>query len=309
MATIRWMRSSVYGDAWETHWYLEKVHLKENCDVCNPVMDSKVVTFWLLQLLKIIQIWRIWQKVQHWPFWAHSCCTMNGFPRGGSLQYVLTVRKCDFMVLLCTAIDMVYFLTPPLNWWINYLTDDLSIWKFIVWWLRLRGGGGGGGGGALGYRGGPHPRYIFRGRRGLFKTSACTRFCKRRVLFCTQVRSMGVKVPLQYSSAPPPPGAEACWKVYRLLAEACWKVYRLLAEACWKVYRLLAEACWKVYRLLAEACWKVYRLLAEACWKVYCLLAEACWKVYRLLAEACWKVYRLLAEACWNGRQSLGNQL
>ena len=28
-------------------------------------------------------------------------------------------------------------------------------------------------------------------------TSACPRFCKRRVLFCTQVRSMGVKIPLQ----------------------------------------------------------------------------------------------------------------
>ena len=25
-----------------------------------------------------------------------------------------------------------------------------------------------GGGGALRYRGGPHPRYVFRGRRGLF---------------------------------------------------------------------------------------------------------------------------------------------
>ena len=29
-----------------------------------------------------------------------------------------------------------------------------------------------------------------------FKTSACPRFCKRRVLFCTQVRSMGVENPL-----------------------------------------------------------------------------------------------------------------
>ena len=27
---------------------------------------------------------------------------------------------------------------------------------------------GGGGGGALRYRGGPHPRYVFRERRGLF---------------------------------------------------------------------------------------------------------------------------------------------
>ena len=30
-----------------------------------------------------------------------------------------------------------------------------------------------------------------------FKTSVCPRFCKRRVLFCTNVRSMGVKIPLQ----------------------------------------------------------------------------------------------------------------
>ena len=27
-----------------------------------------------------------------------------------------------------------------------------------------------------------------------FKTSACPRFCKRRVLFCTKVRSRGVKI-------------------------------------------------------------------------------------------------------------------
>ena len=34
-------------------------------------------------------------------------------------------------------------------------------------------------------------------KKGSFiKTSACPRFCKRRVLFCTQVRSMGVKIPL-----------------------------------------------------------------------------------------------------------------
>ena len=52
--------------------------------------------------------------------------------------------------------------------------------------------------GALRYRGGTHLRYVFRGGKGsFFKTSACPRFCKRRVLFCTQVRSMGVKIPLQ----------------------------------------------------------------------------------------------------------------
>ena len=38
---------------------------------------------------------------------------------------------------------------------------------------------------------------ISRNMGSFFKTSACLRFCKRRVLFCTQVRSMGVKIPLQ----------------------------------------------------------------------------------------------------------------
>ena len=48
------------------------------------------------------------------------------------------------------------------------------------------------GGEALRYSGGPHQRNrdVFRGRRGLFKTSACPRFCKRRVLICIQVQSM-----------------------------------------------------------------------------------------------------------------------
>ena len=50
-------------------------------------------------------------------------------------------------------------------------------------------------GGALRYRRGLHLRYKEEGV--FFKTSACPRFCKRRVLFCTQVRSMGVKIPLQ----------------------------------------------------------------------------------------------------------------
>ena len=36
-------------------------------------------------------------------------------------------------------------------------------------------------GGALRYRRGPHLRYVFRGRRGLFLRPP--RFCKRRVLF------------------------------------------------------------------------------------------------------------------------------
>ena len=38
---------------------------------------------------------------------------------------------------------------------------------------------------------------ISRKKGSFFKTFPCPRFCKRRVLFCTQVRSMGVKIPLQ----------------------------------------------------------------------------------------------------------------
>ena len=67
---------------------------------------------------------------------------------------------------------------------------------------------GGGGGGALRYRGGRGTQVPRRGegapalrisrkKGSFFKTSACPRFCKERVLFCTQVRSMGVKIHLQ----------------------------------------------------------------------------------------------------------------
>ena len=54
------------------------------------------------------------------------------------------------------------------------------------------------GGGVLGYRGGPHLRYVFRGRRGLFLGPPHVRdFVKVGYFFCTKVRSMGVKIPLQ----------------------------------------------------------------------------------------------------------------
>ena len=59
------------------------------------------------------------------------------------------------------------------------------------------GGGGGGGGGTQVQRGAAPSLRISRKKGSFFKTSACPRFCKRRVLFCTQVRSMGVKIPLQ----------------------------------------------------------------------------------------------------------------
>ena len=55
-------------------------------------------------------------------------------------------------------------------------------------------GGGGGGEGLSGTEGGRTPVTYFAEEGVFFKTSACQRFCKSRVLFCTQVRSMGVKI-------------------------------------------------------------------------------------------------------------------
>ena len=54
-----------------------------------------------------------------------------------------------------------------------------------------------GGGGHSGTEGGRTLVTHFAEEGSFLKTSACPRFCKRRVLFCTQVRSMGVKIPLQ----------------------------------------------------------------------------------------------------------------
>ena len=78
-----------------------------------------------------------------------------------------------------------------------------SGWKIIVGELFVKtsspggGGGGGGGGGHSGTEGAAPSLRFSRKKGSFFKTSACPRFCKRRVLFCTQVRSMGVKIPLQ----------------------------------------------------------------------------------------------------------------
>ena len=45
--------------------------------------------------------------------------------------------------------------------------------------------------------GGLHPVTYFAEEGVFFKTSACPRFCKRRVLFCTQVRGMEDEIPLK----------------------------------------------------------------------------------------------------------------
>ena len=64
------------------------------------------------------------------------------------------------------------------------LSKHLDI-LFDTWALRYRGGGGGR----------THVTY-FAEEGAFFKTSACPRLCKRKVLFCTQVRSMGGENPL-----------------------------------------------------------------------------------------------------------------
>ena len=51
--------------------------------------------------------------------------------------------------------------------------------------------GGGGGGGHPGIEGGRTHVTYFVEEGVFFKTSACPRFCKRRLLFCTNARGMG----------------------------------------------------------------------------------------------------------------------
>ena len=64
-------------------------------------------------------------------------------------------------------------------------------------------GGGGGGGRNSGTEGGRTRVTYFAEEGVFFKTSACPRFCKRRVLFCTQVRSMGGQNPLTIHALTP----------------------------------------------------------------------------------------------------------
>ena len=57
---------------------------------------------------------------------------------------------------------------------------------------RGGGGGGGGAGGALRYRGGPHPRYVFRGGRGLFLRPPHVRdFVKEGYFFVPRYEVLG----------------------------------------------------------------------------------------------------------------------
>ena len=67
--------------------------------------------------------------------------------------------------------------------------------KYLTLHLPIARGGGGGGGGTQVQRGAAPSLRISRKKGSFFMTSACPRFCKIRVLFCTQVRSLGSKSP------------------------------------------------------------------------------------------------------------------
>ena len=68
---------------------------------------------------------------------------------------------------------------------------------FLVFPCTVQGACPGEGGGTHVQRGAAPSVRITRKKGSFFKTSTCPRFCKRRVLFCTKVRSMGFKIPLQ----------------------------------------------------------------------------------------------------------------
>ena len=81
----------------------------------------------------------------------------------------------------------------------------------------MREGGGGGGGGALRYLDteGGRTRVTYFVEEGVFfKTSACPRFCKRKITFCTQAQSMGCENPLtihEISAALGPGDSRSDW--------------------------------------------------------------------------------------------------
>ena len=69
---------------------------------------------------------------------------------------------------------------------------------FLVFPCTVQGAcpGEGGGGGVLMYRGGPHLRYVFRGRRGLFLRPPHVRdFVKEGYFFVPRYEVWGLKSP------------------------------------------------------------------------------------------------------------------
>ena len=81
----------------------------------------------------------------------------------------------------------------------NSVVLNITVYSLPSWRGHCEPGGGGG---TQVQRGAAPSLRISRKKGFFFKTSACPRFCKRRVLFCTQVRSMGVKIPLQSTKYP-----------------------------------------------------------------------------------------------------------
>ena len=70
-----------------------------------------------------------------------------------------------------------------------------SFVEFLIQ-TKVKCPGGGGGGGALRYRGGPHLRYVFRGRRGLFLRPPHVRdFVKEGYFFVPRYEVWGSKSP------------------------------------------------------------------------------------------------------------------
>ena len=71
----------------------------------------------------------------------------------------------------------------------------------------------GGGGGALRFGGGPHPRYVFRGRRGLFLRPPHVRdFVKEGYFFAPRYEVWGSKSPYtKYNAALTPSDSRSEW--------------------------------------------------------------------------------------------------
>ena len=117
------------------------------------------------------------------------------------------------------------------HWWRRMIQQNNSRWKnrkrestCRIFRSKEDQGPGGGGGGTQVQRGVAPALRISRKKGSFFKTYACPRFCKRRVLFCTQVRSMGVKIPLQSTKF------TRLWR--RVTAEVTWASEFAAATCC-----------------------------------------------------------------------------
>ena len=104
--------------------------------------------------------------------------------------------NCPLTILSCTlALPFLMGLMPFFNFSVVNGLIRLELPRSIL--LNSQGGEG-----TQVQRGVRTRVTYFAEEEVFFKTSACPRFCERRVLFCTQVRSMGVKIPLQSTKYP-----------------------------------------------------------------------------------------------------------